>query len=93
MDGCTALDFMFFFNSVSGRNIAFVLMYCKTHITHSLTVFQSYQDEGLMIMKCCVQWNSRLKLVLNPGPLDQQVNAYPSALLGILYIFDNKIHI
>ena len=26
--------------------------------TSFLTVFQSYQDDGWMIMKGCVQWNS-----------------------------------
>ena len=42
------------------------------------TVFQSYQDDGRMIMKGCVQWNPvydrkdlRLRRGSNPGPLDQ----------------------
>ena len=41
------------------------------------TVFQSYQDDGQMIMKGCVQWNPFTVEKISPrvrielGPLDQ----------------------
>ena len=34
----------------------------KDPVTSVSTVFQSYQDDGWMIMKGCVQWNSVLQL-------------------------------
>ena len=50
---------------------------CYWDFTSFSTVFQSYQDNGWMIMKGCVQWNLifsqkdfRLKLGLNMGLLD-----------------------
>ena len=50
--------------------------------TSLLTVFQSYQDDGWVIMKGCVQWNPVydwrnpcLRRGSNPGPLDQQTKA------------------
>ena len=30
----------------------------ECHFTSFSTVFQSYQDGGMLIMKGCVQWNS-----------------------------------
>ena len=41
--------------------------------TSFLTVFQSYQDDGQMIMKGCVQWSPvySLERGSNLGPLDQ----------------------
>ena len=44
------------------------------------TVFQSYQDDGQMIMKGCGQWNPvytqvRLQRGSNPGPLDPDIEA------------------
>ena len=46
-----------------------------------VTLLQSYQDDGWVIMKGCVQWNPvhnwkalHLRLGSNPGPLDQLAN-------------------
>ena len=51
------------------------------------TVFQSYQDNGLMIMKSCEQWNpvyDRKDLCLrwgwNPRLLDQKASPEPTEL-------------
>ena len=56
-----------------------------------LTVFQSYLDDGRVIIKGFVQLNlvynwkdSRLKWVSNPGPLDQQASALPTELIELL---------
>ena len=53
------------------------------------TEFQSIQDDGRLIMKGCVQWNTtyswkdfRLELNLNPGLLDQQASASGTELPG-----------
>ena len=55
------------------------------------TVFQSYQDNGQVIMKGCVQWhlvcgwkNFCFKQGSNPGPLDQQASVQPTELPGLL---------
>ena len=57
------------------------------------TVFQSYQDDGSMIMKRFVQWNLvygwkdyRLERGSNPGPLD----LYTSRNLGELHSRKNQ---
>ena len=55
------------------------------------TAFRSYQDDGRMILKGCVQWNlvndgkdPRLTRGLNSGPLDPQyASAYPTELLRL----------
>ena len=50
------------------------------------TVFQSYQDDGWMIMKGCEQWNCkdpRLKWGSNLGPSDQQASPYTNDLPGL----------
>ena len=59
------------------------------------TVFQSYQDDGRMILKGCVQWNPvygwkdfRLNWDLNPGLLDQKESALPTELLGLLKYYE-----
>ena len=50
--------------------------------TSFLTVFQSYQDDGWVIMNGCVQWNLvcgwkdfRGQSGPNPGPLEQYTSA------------------
>ena len=50
------------------------MMMMTYEFTSFSTVFQSYQDDGGMIMKGCVQWNSvygrkdfRLERGSNPG--------------------------
>ena len=70
MDG---LVFNILFNSVS---VIDGWMTCD--FTSFSTVFQSYQDDGRMIMKGCVQWNPvynskdpRLRRGSNSRPLDQ----------------------
>ena len=49
----------------------------NTDFTSYSTVFQSYQDDGKVIIKVCVQWNPvyawkdfRLQRGSNPWPLD-----------------------
>ena len=51
------------------------------NITSFLIVFQSYQDDGWVLMNGCVQWNLvcgwtefHLQQDLKPGPLDQQAS-------------------
>ena len=51
-------------------------------ISSFLTVFQSYQDDGRMIMKGYVRWNPvydwkdpRLRQGSNSGPINEQVSA------------------
>ena len=61
-----------------------------------LTVFQSYQDNGWVIMIGCMQWNPvyngkvpSLEWGSNLGLLDQQASAYPTELTG-LQIWDRN---
>ena len=56
------------------------------------TVFQSYQDDGQVIMKGCVQWNLFIVETILPqagleiGPLDQKKTAlYTLSYRGFLY--------
>ena len=58
------------------------------HFTPLSTVFQSYQDDGRMKMKGCVQWNPVygwkdfcLKQGLNQGTIDVEATAEPPGLL------------
>ena len=53
-------------------------MICE--FTSFLTVFQSYQDDGRLVMKDYVQWNS----VYNPIPLD----GASTALMALLPKFE-----
>ena len=55
------------------------------------TVFQSYQDDGRVIMKSCAPWNHvydwkvlSLERGLNKGPLHQRARAQPTKLPGLL---------
>ena len=48
-----------------------------------MDAFQSYQDDGKVIMNGCMQWNPvfrwkdfNLNQVLSQGPLDQQISTY-----------------
>ena len=61
---------------------------------------QSYQEDGVMIMKSYVQWNPvygwndyRLKQVSIPGPLDQQARAEPTELPGLSRVLRLKIYL
>ena len=56
---------------------------------YSISVFQLYQDDGMQIMKGCVQWNpvigrkdSRLWMVSDLKLLEQQARAIPTGLRG-----------
>ena len=58
----TDLDF---WNRFGGKNAQFIPVLYKNgwmicYFTSFLTLFQSYQDDGQVIMKGCAQWNSVL---------------------------------
>ena len=63
------------------------------------TVFQLYQDDGIEIMKGCVQWNPvigwkdpRLQWVSNLGLLEQQASALPTGLRGFKKVYEAYVH-
>ena len=55
------------------------------NFTSFLTVFQSYQDDGQVIMKGCVQWNPVLHLILNGLPLHTAFHNHCSPSWGQLF--------